>query len=438
MTVEEITKKVIELLNANTKEACEEVLSLLEDQNKAFLEKKDRKALELFETRAKIGLETISLAALPEDDKKNKIHLQGKLIKLYGKLEKLELAPNLKNEARFKKDTLLKEQAALSKNYRKTADDIPILERAALKLKEIGNTIKAFVDEKDIITKVTNIVKETVKGSLYSGALIAGIGLITSSIVGLPFSLSTLSTIVPVIAYTGLSSFISNISRKTNYQEYVYYQSEEYKKYVEEFKEQNKDKLEMVKKLIAAKEGAKGVEEKLEINDSLITLFDELGKNTKEKGLKDGYGLEALGLVRENKKLCEEVTEKYLNEENDDKGKFQEYQKKIRGYNLQIFARENSFGEALKHGGKVALENAGVMILAKAIVTAIFPESQIAIHGFRSLVLPIALAITNGIIDVSTYAGKLKYKETSENIEISPEDKERFLDLFKNQKLAIA
>ena len=127
-----------------------------------------------------------------------------------------------------------------------------------------------------------------------------------------------------------------------------------------------------------------------------------------------------------------------LNEENNDQEKYKKYNNKLSKINLQIFSRENSIKEALKSAGKGVVKNTAIIALAKAIVTAVVPESSIAIHGLNSFILPVAMAITNGLIEIPTYNGKLKYKETSDNVKIDVKEEEKFNKLFGDYMLSAA
>ena len=143
----------------------------------------------------------------------------------------------------------------------------------------------------------------------------------------------------------------------------------------------------------------------------------------------------ALGFVRENKDICQKVIDDYLDEKNDDKEKYKLYQKKLSKINLELFKRGNSIKDALVFAGKQAGLSLAVMLIAKSLITVMAPNSTYALRNINSLVLPLILAITNGIVNIPSYSKKLKYQKTKEDKEIEPKDKNKFEKLFGQQKL---
>ena len=397
---------------------------------------KIKKELNLIKEHANVAI--LELKLQNEKEKKDIIKLQGKLIKAYKKLESIELDNNGKYEARHKKLEYLQQQKDMMKDYRQTANDISIPKKVALKVKEIANSVKLFLDKKDIIEKLKNILKEVTLTGITSSAIIMGMGLAIQLATGLPTFTPSLASVAPIMAYAALTSGIRNFSMKTGFQQYEYYQSDEYKEYVKQFKEENKDKLKELQSLLKEKEGCKNDEELIQVNESLIKKLDEICSVIKVQGLRDAYALQALGYYRENKIHCKNIVNKYLNEENNDQEKYKKYNNKLSKINLQIFSRENSIKEALKSAGKGVVKNTAIIALAKAIVTAVVPESSIAIHGLNSFILPVAMAITNGLIEIPTYNGKLKYKETSDNVKIDVKEEEKFNQLFGDYMLSAA
>ena len=75
------------------------------------------------------------------------------------------------------------------------------------------------------------------------------------------------------------------------------------------------------------------------------------------------------------------------------------------------------------------------MLIATSLITVMAPNSTYALRNINSLVLPLILAITNGIVNIPSYSKKLKYQKTKEDKEIEPKDKNKFEKLFGQQKL---
>ena len=109
--------------------------------------------------------------------------------------------------------------------------------------------------------------------------------------------------------------------------------------------------------------------------------------------------------------------------------------KKLSKINIELFKRGNSLKDALVYAGKQAGLSLAVMIIAKSLITVMAPNSAYALRNLNSLVIPLILAITNGIVSIPTYTNKLKYQETKEEKEIEPKDKKAFEKLFGQLKL---
>ena len=410
-----------------------DIKGLAKDAKEANDKEDVLKQLNLIKEHAKVSILELKLDSVT--DKKELIRLQGLLIKAYKKQEELETNRNNIYAIRHKRVELIEKQRDTMKDYRRTADNISITEKMSLKVREIANTVKVFFEKKDIILKIKNVLKEVAIGGITSAALIAGMGVAIELATGLPTIAPSLVSVLPIIAYTALTSGMRNISSKTGFQQYEYFQSDEYKEYLKQFQENNKDKLNEFNSLLKEKENCSSNEEKISINEALIKKLDEICSVIKVQGLRDAYQLQALGFYRENKIYCKEIVNEYLNEESNDIERYKKYNNLLTKTNLQIFTRENSLKEALKSAGKGVVKNTAIIALAKAIVTAVVPESAIAIHGINSFILPVAMAITNGLVEIPTYNGKLKYRETSDNVKIDVKEEEKFNKLFESYML---
>lgn len=431
MNEDKFIEEINSLVEENTKEAYEKIIELIENH-------KDNKKYKALKNRSEIRILEIEISNLDENDKKNKIHLTGRLINLYKKQISLEENDKDKMNTRYQMLELQRQQKELTRSYKNSTPDIKLSEKVALTVKDIANTIDIFINEKDLLTKVKNFAIETTSGTLETTAFMAIIALISPFFGGVGFSLSLLAKAIPVASYIGLTSIIRNCLTKTEFQQFQYYQSEEYQEYVKQFKEENKGLLEEFNSLLNEKSSCSTTNEKLAINDSLIAKLDEISKIIKDDGLRRTYQLQAYGFMKENKKLCQKEIDKYLDEISNDKEKYKEYQEKLAKINVELFKRGNSIGEAIKQAGKDAGLSLSVTVIAKAIMTLVSPGSTYSIKSLKSFVLPLFLALTNGVSTAMSYSGKLKYLDTEEEQEIKAKDKDKFDKLFKGLNLQAA
>lgn len=423
-----IKEEINQLLQDESETSYQRIIELVNQSTEQDKYKK-------IKNQAEIKLLEIEISKLDETDKKNIIHLTGKLIKLYKKQMSLETTEQAKLSARYKVLELQKRQKELTREYKNSNKDLPISEKVALTVQDIANTIKVFVNEKDLLTKVKNIGVETLRGTIETTAFMAIIALISPLFGGVGFSMSLLAKALPVASYVGLTSIIRNTLSKTQFQQFQHYQSDEYKEYIKQFKEENKTVLAEFNSLLKEKSSCETTDEKITINEALISKLDEIASKVKDDGLRRTYKLQAYGFLKENKKLCQEEIDKYLDELSNDKEKYKKYQEKMAKINIESFKRGNSLGEAIKQAGKEAGLSLSVTIIAKAIMTLIEPGGTYSIKGIQSFVIPLFLALTNGVSSAISYSNKLKYMETEEEKEIKAKDKNKFDKLFGGYKL---
>ena len=423
-----IKEEINQLLQDESETSYQRIIELVNQSTEQDKYKKVK-------NQAEIKLLEIEISKLDETDKKNIIHLTGKLIKLYKKQMSLEATEQAKLSARYKVLELQKRQKELTREYKNSNKDLPISEKVALTVQDIANTIKVFVNEKDLLTKVKNIGVETLRGTVETTAFMAIIALISPLFGGVGFSMSLLAKALPVASYVGLTSIIRNTLSKTQFQQFQHYQSDEYKEYIKQFKEENKTVLAEFNSLLKEKSSCETTDEKITINEALISKLDEIASKVKDDGLRRTYKLQAYGFLKENKKLCQEEIDKYLDELSNDKEKYKKYQEKMAKINIESFKRGNSLGEAIKQAGKEAGLSLSVTIIAKAIMTLIEPGGTYSIKGIQSFVIPLFLALTNGVSSAISYSNKLKYMETEEEKVIKAKDKNKFDKLFGGYKL---
>ena len=438
MTEEKILETLKELIETDDQESHKKIIEIIDKElsNKDSGVKKQK--LELLKNKSEIRLLELELEGLTESDKKNQIHLTGRIIKLYKKRLTLAKSDKDKNDARYKLMEYQKQQKEYTKDFKKNNPEIKISEKVALTIKDIATSIEIFLNKHDIIKKSLDVIKNVAIGSVETVAFMAAISLISPLFGGVGFTLTSLASTLPIASYIGLTGIIRNCLTKTEFQQYQYYQSDKYKDYIKKFKEENKELLVEFNSLLESKSDCKTIEEKIQNNKLLINKLDEISSLVKDEGLRRTYELQAFGFLQENKEICEKVVNDYKDEKNDDKEKFKAYQKELSKINFELFKRGNSIKDAVIFAGKQAGLSFTVTVIAKALITLIAPHNAYSIQSIKSFIIPLCLAITNGIISIPTYTNKLKYYDTREENEIEPNNKDAFDKLFGKLDLQAA
>ena len=427
-------EKIEAVLKDSSIDSCNASL----EEVQALMEKTEDEAalaqLEFLEKRLNIHLLEIERDALAEDKFKEKIHLNGKIARAYKKAS--NDAPNHPDRLKMRHEHLecLKMQKELLHSYRTNpGQKISIPEKLALRIKEISKTTEIFLKEKDVFTKFKNTIKQTVLGAGAAVALVAGIGFGIQALTGLPVGMSSLASVMPIVAYVGLTSIIRNFSSKTEFQQYEYQQSDEYKELVEEFNKEHEDEIKAIAKIIKEKQEFTEPDDIININESLIKHVDALAKSCDIDGVRQAFELQAYGYYRESQACCEQIKDDYLDEVYDDKERYKENNKRLAKINYQIFKRGNSIKESVVHAGKSVAKGTAVMVAAKAILALIAP-STFAIKGLQSFIEPFIFLLISGIIDIPTYTGKLKYRETEYEGKVKVNELERIQKLLEIKK----
>ena len=437
MNESEFIDKIKKLFDTGLKDSYSEIISLVDSEidNPQFnISKSD---LNGFKRNANIGILKLELDALDDNDYKNEINLRGRLISLYKEAEKECKDESSKMKFRYECLQQLELQKNAIKKYRNDSNSkISIPKNVGLKIQEISKTIEVFMKKHDVIKKLGNIFKGTTSSVSSVAAISAAAALAIKYFTGLSIPLFSLSSLMPVIAYSGLAGIISNISSKTPFEQYIYQQSDEYKELVKEFMDSHKGQLEEIAKVIKTKNPDSMDENLIATNETLIKLYDELIADCDIQGVKDTFKLQALDCFYENRDCCESIIDDYLNENNNDKDKYKEYNKKLKKINLEIFTRGNSIKDAIKNSGKNVAKSMGVMLLTRSILNQVAP--QVLMMSSGSIELAFAYALINGVIDIPTYKNKLKFKESNYRGKININNKKRIeeiLEMKKNQSV---
>lgn len=432
MDKNEVFTKLEALENINTIDSCNEAIELIDKYLKK--ENEDTYAFEYKRIELNIKLVQLKINDLGTKPTKEEINLRGKLVKLYKQLEKKEVDSNRQLEIRYKGLEELKLHKEAIKKYKSgNKDKISIPEKLGLTILDISKSIEVFLEKRDVITKVKNVTRDTASGTLSVAVITAISGVLFHHFFSSTFTLLNVIKSLPIVAYIGLASIIRNLSSDTPFQQYQYFQSDEYKDLVNKFNEENKELIDAIAKITKEKDSEPNNEKKIAINENLIEKIDELVKKTNIRGVKDAFMLQALTSLRENKELCEQIKEAYLEEENDDKEKYDLYSKKLRKINYELFVRGNSIKDALIDSGKGVVKNTAVMSLAKAIMSCIAPD-VFPLSVNETLLEPFIFALINGLIDIPTYKNKLKYQETEYKGKVKLKNKKRIEEILEIQK----
>lgn len=429
MTKDEFLNQLDSLDKIDNLESCAQLLETIDEYSKK-VSSEEKEFLETKKIEVNIRIITLKINQLTVSASKEEINLRGKLVKLYKKLEKKQKNLDKKNEIRYKGLEELRLQKEAIKKYKSSNTKIPITEKLGLNILQIAKSVEVFVKEKDIIQKAKNIVKETASGVSGVAVTMGAIGLGLQALVGMPLTLSTFISAFPVAAYIGLASIIRNLSSKTPFEQYQYQQSEEYQNLVKKFYEENKDLILSIAKIVKEKESVTSVEAKITVNENFIAKIDEIIAIADIKGVRDVFALQALSSLRENKELCEQIKDEYLDEKNDDKEKYKLYCEKLRKINFEIFKRANSINDAIINSGKFIVKNTAVMAAAKAILSCIIP-GYFPLTLSETILEPFAFSVINGLIDIPTYRNKLKYKETEYKGKIKAKNKKRIEEILE-------
>ena len=395
---------------------------------------KKQKAYASIRNKSEIRKLEIEIESLQETDKKNKIHLNGKLIKLYKKQVNLEENSNEKFPTRYKLLELQRQQKELTRDYKNNEPNLNLSEKVALTIKDIANTIDVFINEKDVITKLENIIKGTIKGTAVNSSFMIAISLISSLLTGNVVA-SLLTKILSAAGYVAITSTIRNTLTKTDFEKYQHYQSDEYKAYLEKFKEDNKTVLNEIESLLKEDKSLYKPEEKINLNENLIEKLESLISKIDDEGLRKTYELQVLTLMYENKESCQRIIDDYLHERNDNEEKYKLYNNKLAKTNLDIFKKENSIKDAFKAGAKEAGVSLATMLIARAILQ---PQNLESFLDLKTYVIPALISLTNGLQTGLSYSGKLKMLKTKEDKEIKPKDENLLNKLFNKNELQVA
>lgn len=401
MSREEIVEQLNRLSPVKTEEDWTQSHDIIEKRLQEDIHEEERKDLE--HRLSLLKASKIQMNLHKDLSLKEEAYYRGKLIGIYQ--EALERGEDdsyfqlINEEFDKQKETIQKIKDSGSK--------LPIKPTLGFFIQDIADTIQVFEKEKDIEKKAKNTSKEILEGANSTFALVGGVGIALQTFVGIPLTLSSIVGMSPVLSYVCLPNILRNLTGKAKYQKDLFHQSDDYKTLVNSFTDAHKEELQEIDQLAKTKIG-KSLEEKILVNEKLIDKLDAMVLSTDLAGIKQVFQLQALRCYRENKDYCEELKEEFLKEGNNQK-EYVNNNQKLSTINLEIFQRDSSLEKAIQNANKNVINNLKVMLLAKALLSCVAPET------FKiddSMLEPLAFAIMKGIIDKDTYQNKLHFRET--------------------------
>lgn len=411
-------------------------LDIIEKLNEADLTKNEKFFIKKSTCNINILYIQFLIKKTPEDDYENLLHLRGKLIKLYKTKEKISKDSNEKMAIRKTYLEELKKHREILRVYKRdNTKKIPVSKKLALTVKDISKTIEIFMNEKDILNKVKRIVKDTGNGVTCSAVIAMIISFAFCHFSNIPITtkniLSIVASCAPAAAYIGLSSLIRNIGSKTEFQDYLDKTSAEYKNLINTFQMENKDLIGEINELKQVSSKLFN-DDKIKLNNKIINKIKILIDRTEVIELKEGFELEIIGLLRENKDIREKVKDNYLEGLANDKEIYDRNNKELKKLNIELFMKENSIKEAFKQSGSNLVVSMVVILMAKALLSAVAP-GVFAINGISSIGIPILISAINGLLNVPTYGNKRKLKDTEYDEKKREREKEEIMKMLGSQ-----
>ncbi len=380
------------------------------------LTREEKKFIRKCTSKNEISKYNYELSQIEENDYEQLINLRGRLIRELKQLEKSSSDINDKNHVRHNIIEELKKHKVVLQQYKTSKDQkIPITKKLGLTIKQVANTIDLFMEEKDVVNKAKTILKETIAGTTGAAALslliYGALAAFAPAVVAGKPVLDVLIKVAPSSAYIGLSSIIKNLMNKSQFEQFEYHMSDEYKALVDGFYKNHQEEMSELQTLMESKSVLMSREDKLELNGKIVGVFNDLiDKSKNVDGLREAFELQTLAILRENKDIRETIKNDYLEGRNNDTEKYKANNKELLKLNLSIFAKENSIVKAFEVAGGNMVKSTGVILMAKAILAAVAPAT-FPIAGIESISMPLLVTAINNLVDIPTYGNKLKYKE---------------------------
>ncbi len=416
MTDKEVIKELLDLDSREEKDLqlYEEMSKLLKKIDRSALDEENKQIVEILKYNIAVGKKTLAIEAIPQNNYEELINQRGKLIDLYKKREKALIKKEHKLDNRYKMLEEMRKHREVLSNYKKDKTvKKSVAKKFALTVKQIANSIKIFMHEKDVVTKVKEFFQSTSIGLIgitATSLAIAGIG---HALFGIPITLQSIIASAPALAYVGLSGIVRALTTKTEFQQFQYYQTEEYKELVKQFEDENEELLQDIAKSLKERNAISDNKkyEQLQANDGIIEKYKELIKNAKLDGLKEGFRFQIYETLLDSKEICNDLKEDYEEERNDDKERYDEINKKLAKINRQIFVIGNSLEQALKTTKNSFIASTKVILVTKAILSAIAPEVFFT-NGIKSFTEPIIINAINHAIQFPLYPNKIKFRKS--------------------------
>ena len=442
MDKKELFKELIEYLKKEYLNETEflKCLEILNNLNEVELKREEKKFLVICGCDINILYLRFLIKNTPEDDYENLLHYRGNLIKYYKNKEKICKDQKQKMEIRKNYLEELKKHRDVLRIYKKdSSKKISVSKKLALTVKDIAKTMEIFMKEKDILKKVKRVLVDTAVG-ITGVSVIAAIGSIATMMwIGLPVTAGTvLSTVVscaPTASYIGLSSLIRNFNNKTEFEQYLFKMSAEYQNLIKTFQLENKDEIKNIKQMKQDALLLRGLD-KIKAHEEIIEKIKILISRTNIVEIKEGFELEIVGLLRENKDIREKIKDDYLEGIIQDKELYIQNNKELKKLNIKLFEKENSLKEAFKQAGVNFGTSFTVILMAKAILASVAPGT-FAINGITDIGTPLLISAINCLLNIPTYHNKRKLQDSEYDERKFEEEKERIAQMLGIEKPAM-
>jgi hypothetical protein len=334
---------------------------------------------------------------------KEAIKLRGKLISILKKelrgIKDQKLALPIKLQLH---EELKKHKEMLKK--RELEGSVPIPERVGLKVKEIANAIEIFKEKHDVLNRVKNTAISTAIGTLFAGAVAAGIGLI-----GGTFSLAG---IIPAVAFSGISGLLRLPFNETTWSKLAKSvdSKDKNQQAIIEFLNTKVKENKKLMDLLKRKTEKPGEEELLKINEQLIVEYSALIKESPIDDLTKILTFEKINLITEQKKTYEQIKKEYIkNKRKLTPGQLVDLEKNLISTNLQL-TKENAFiKDVLKQSGKDFAISSGILVAASAIISVAFP--QYSTFSLANLSVPMIFTLLGNIANMGSLKEKIRLEK---------------------------
>lgn len=383
------------------------------------------------------------IEALKTSSGKEAILLRGRLISLIKK----ELKHTRNEEKKMALKTELFDELKLHKESIKersvTPKKLPLNESISLKIKDIKTTINIFMEKHDIVNKLKSVPGSVAKSGLVIGLLTAITSVIKNSgaftipvvgsAVGTTLIISDLVKLIPVMSYIGLSNIIRLPFTDSKWSLFMKNYENKDKNTIEMVNfingsvVNNSDYLELQRRKINNEDNS----DLININEQLVSQYDEMITKLDNPDLKQLMTFEKINVMKDLKKNYHK--EKRVLRKIGDKVALSELEKKSLNLDIELF-KDNGFIKDVSISGlkKLGL-NAGTTLLAKSILSTVFPG--FAFNELSDVITPFLFSMISSISEMNNIKEGIKIRQSAyDKSEIKISNPKLFNELTKEKQ----